>query len=95
VIGIKCKIDCRESLAVTRFPENLIVPTYLVECLPIAQTSFFFSSLKFLLALVAGVVMAFAFQLLFTNLAIAVVTGPDSLSNDSDSAKMAQRAKNV
>ena len=31
MIGIKCKIDCRESLAVTRSPENLIVPTYLLE----------------------------------------------------------------
>jgi hypothetical protein len=31
MVGIKCKIDCRESLAVTRSPENLIVPTYLME----------------------------------------------------------------
>ena len=50
-----------------------------------------FSSPNFVLALVAGVVMAFAFQLLFANLAIAVIAAPDgrssshSSSGDSDS----------
>lgn len=42
-----------------------------------------FSGANFLLALIAGVIMAFAFQLLFANLAIAVIAGPDSPSNSS------------
>ena len=37
---------------------------------------------NFFLALVVGVLMAFAFQLLFTNLAIAVIAAPDSSPHD-------------
>lgn len=66
-----------------------------VESLPIAQTAILFSSPKFLLALVVGVVMAFAFQLLFTNLAIAVVAGPDSPSNDSDSESLGDTIRGI
>jgi hypothetical protein len=33
VSGFKCKIDILESLAVTKFPRKLIVPTYLERCL--------------------------------------------------------------
>ena len=45
---------------------------------PADDPTMLFSGAKFVLALVAGVIMAFAFQLLFTNLAIAVIAGPDS-----------------
>ncbi|MBK1987733.1 MFS transporter [Sphaerospermopsis aphanizomenoides BCCUSP55] len=41
------------------------------EVLTPVQTSFVFSSPKFLLALLSGIVMALAFQLLFTNLSVA------------------------
>jgi hypothetical protein len=52
--------------------------------LPVTDPFMLFSGDKFLLALVVGVVMAFAFQLLFTNLAIAVIASPDSPSKHSD-----------
>jgi hypothetical protein len=51
--------------------------------LPITDPFMLFSGAKFLLALIVGVVMAFAFQLLFTNLAIAVIAGPDSPTKES------------
>ena len=57
-------------------------PYQLIEQFPIEETAILFSGPKFVLALVAGVVMAFAFQLLFTNLAIALVAAPGG--NDSD-----------
>ena len=60
-------------------------PQPLIEQFPIEETTFIFSGPKFILALIAGVVMAFAFQLLFTNLAVAVVAAPDSPSS-SESA---------
>ena len=62
-------------------------PYQVVEQLPIEETTILFSGPKFVLALVAGVVMAFAFQLLFTNLAIAIVASPggSSSSDDQDS----------
>ena len=53
--------------------------------LPVEDPVLIFSGAKFALALVVGVIMAFAFQLLFTNLAIAVVAGPDSSTKKSDS----------
>ena len=53
--------------------------------LPVEDPVLIFSGAKFVLALVVGVIMAFAFQLLFTNLAIAVVAGPDSSTKKSDS----------
>lgn len=74
---------------------TVLLPNPVVEHLPIAETSLLFSSPKFLLALVAGVVMAFAFQLLFTNLAIAVVAGPDSPSNDSDSESLGDTVRGI
>ena len=54
--------------------------------LPVDSSVLIFPGDKFALAVVAGVIMAFAFQLLFANLAIAVIAGPDSLTerNDSD-----------
>jgi len=54
--------------------------------LPPSEPVVLFSNPNFLLALVAGVVMAFAFQLLFTNLAIAVLATPEgSPSSNSGS----------
>jgi hypothetical protein len=60
-------------------PEDSVVTQ-----LPATDPFMLFSGAKFLLALVVGVVMAFAFQLLFTNLAIAVIASPDSSSKHSD-----------
>jgi hypothetical protein len=53
--------------------------------LPVDSPVLIFPGDKFALALVAGVIMAFAFQLLFANLAIAVIAGPDSLTDRNDS----------
>jgi len=52
--------------------------------LPVDDSVLIFPGDKIALALVAGVIMAFAFQLLFANLAIAVIAGPDSSSKKSD-----------
>ena len=60
-----------------------LLPNQIVAQLPITETTILFSTPNFLLALVVGVVMAFAFQLLFTNLAIAVIAAPDSPSRAS------------
>lgn len=81
------------SLATTISPN--ISPNQVVEKLPITQTAILFSSPQFLLALVVGVVMAFAFQLLFTNLAIAVVTEPDSPSKNSDSESLGDTVRGI
>ncbi|GAB4443490.1 MAG: hypothetical protein OHK0035_36890 [Cyanobacteria bacterium J069] len=62
-----------------------MAPGQIVGQLPTDAPVVLFSSPNFLLAVVVGVVMAFAFQLLFTNLAIAVIAGPDSVSSQSDS----------
>lgn len=72
-----------------------LLPNLGVAQLPITQTSLLFSSPKFLLALVVGVVIAFAFQLLFANLAIAVVTGPDSASNNSGSESLGDTVRGI
>ncbi|KAM3091427.1 hypothetical protein ACKFKG_25770 [Phormidesmis sp. 146-35] len=56
---------------------------------PVEETAFVFSSPQFLISLLAGVMMAFAFQFLLTNLSVAIVatpgTLPDSDDDDSDS----------
>lgn len=66
-----------------------------VEQFPIQQTAILFSEPKFVLALIAGVVMAFAFQLLFTNLAIAVIAAPDSPSENSDSESIGETVRGI
>ncbi|WP_225885189.1 MFS transporter [Leptolyngbya sp. KIOST-1] len=48
-----------------------------------------------MLALVAGVVMAFAFQLLLTNLAIAVIAAPDSSSSGSDAESLGDTVRGI
>ncbi len=60
-------------------------PSTLSGQVPIEETSFVFSSPQFLIALLAGVMMAFAFQFLLTNLSVAVVATPGTLSSDDDS----------
>ena len=52
----------------------------------VQDASFVFNGSQFFAALIAGVVLAFAFQLLFTNLAIAagISMAGGSSSNDSD-----------
>lgn len=63
-----------------------LVDSSIVGQLPVDNSVLIFPGDKFALALVAGVIMAIAFQLLFANLAIAIIAGPDSPTerNDSD-----------
>lgn len=70
-------------------------PYSLIEQLPIEETTLVFSGPKFVLALVAGVLMAFAFQLLLTNLAIAVVAAPDRPSNSADSESLGDAIRGI
>ncbi|MBE9013189.1 hypothetical protein IQ250_23615 [Pseudanabaenaceae cyanobacterium LEGE 13415] len=49
------------------------------------EETFLFSIPQFLLALFAGLVMAFAFQFLFTNLAVAFAASPGTPKDNSDS----------
>ncbi|MGG6270858.1 MFS transporter [Leptolyngbya sp. AN03gr2] len=56
------------------------------------EESFLFSIPQFLLALFAGLVMAFAFQFLFTNLAVAFAATPGAPKDDSDSFGEAVRS---
>lgn len=60
-----------------------LAPSQMLRQLSPGEPVILFSSPNFVLALVAGVVMAFAFQLLFANLAIAVIAAPDSPSSHS------------
>ena len=71
-------------------------PYQAIDRLPIEETTFVFSSPNFVLALIAGVVMAFAFQLLLTNLGIAVIASPDaSSSGSSDSESLSDTVKGI
>ncbi len=72
------------------------LPYQVVEQLPIEETTLVFSGPKFILALIAGVVMALAFQLLLTNLAIAVVAAPDMPSSgNSESESLGDTVKGI
>ncbi|MCY7321362.1 MAG: MFS transporter [Phormidesmis sp. CAN_BIN36] len=51
---------------------------------PVEETSFVFSSPQFLTSLLSGVMMAFAFQFLLTNLSVAIAATPGTLSSDGD-----------
>ncbi|ALF51810.1 hypothetical protein ACX27_01425 [Nostoc piscinale CENA21] len=67
---------------------GLAAITEVQEILTPEQASVVFSGPKFLVALVAGVLMAFAFQLLLTNFAVALrmsATDNDSSSSDDES----------
>jgi hypothetical protein len=63
--------------------------------LPIADPIMVFSGAKFLLALVVGVVMAFAFQLLLTNFAIAMIATPDASSANGDSENLGDTIRGI
>lgn len=71
------------------------LPEQIVESVPIKETTIMFSSPNFVLALVAGVMMAFAFQLLLTNLAIAVVASPDSPSDEGSSESLGDTVRGI
>ncbi len=65
-------------------PFGLAPITLAQEVLTPEQSSVLFSGPKFLVALVAGVSMAFAFQLLFTNFSLAVGISSWEIDSDSD-----------
>ncbi|MFS0514601.1 MFS transporter [Nostoc sp. UIC 10607] len=65
-------------------PLGLAPITLAQEVLTPEETSVLFSGPKFLVALVAGVLMAFAFQLLFTNFSVAVGISSWEIDSDSD-----------
>ena len=69
--------------AATLLPSQMLGQVPSIPPLPgtIVENDPLFSG-HFFLALVVGVLMAFAFQLLFTNLAIAVIAAPDSSPHD-------------
>ena len=71
------------------------LPYQVVERLPVEETTVLFSSPNFVLALVAGVLMAVAFQLLFANLAIAVVAAPDSPNKDNDDSDLGDTIRGI
>ena len=87
VITIGFNFGTSSGWAATLLPSQMFGQVPIASELPgnITETAIIFSSPNFLLALVVGVVMAFAFQLLFTNLAIAVIAAPDSSSHHSNS----------
>jgi hypothetical protein len=73
-------VGCLVALAAGWLPPALAqVP------LDVVPAGAVFSSGHFLLALVAGLIMAIAFQLLLTNLAVATVLSPGDSSSDDDS----------
>jgi hypothetical protein len=72
---------------------NLLYPV--VEQVPTEETTILFSDPKFVLAIVAGVVMAFAFQLLFTNLAIALIASPDNASSDDNQKSLGDAVRGI
>jgi hypothetical protein len=80
---------------ITGWPLAQVVTPYEAVEQPIQETVLLFSEPKFLLALVVGVVMAFAFQLLFTNLAIAIVASPDNPVSDDDRESLGDAVKGI
>ncbi|BAY17499.1 hypothetical protein NIES21_33370 [Anabaenopsis circularis NIES-21] len=75
------------SLGLHWLGSGLVAITRVQELLTPEQASLVFSGPKFVVSLVAGVLMAFAFQLLLTNFAVAFkisATGDDSSSSDDD-----------
>jgi hypothetical protein len=67
----------------------------LLEQLPLEESGVLFSSTKFVLALGAGAIMAVAFQLLFTNLAIALVAAPDSPLEEDNSESLGDSIRGI
>ncbi|MEI6445338.1 MAG: MFS transporter [Nostocales cyanobacterium ELA583] len=78
------------GLAPIRITGEVLAPQF--------QTPFIFSSPKFLLALLCGVLMAFAFQLLFTNLSVAAgisAIGTGAYSDDDDAQTLGESIRKI
>jgi ElaB/YqjD/DUF883 family membrane-anchored ribosome-binding protein len=71
------------------------IPQLVIERLPNEAPVVGLVGANFILALLAGVVMALGFQLLFTNLAIAVITAPGSDSSDDDSESLGSTIRGI
>lgn len=86
VLTIAFNFGTSSGWAATLLPSQMLgqIPTTPTLSGTIVEPTTLFSG-NFFLALVVGVLMAFAFQLLFTNLAIAVIAAPDSSSHDHNS----------
>lgn len=65
------------------------------EVLTPEEASVLFSGPKFLVALLAGVLMAFAFQLLFTNFSVAVGISSWEVDSDSDDESLGSKIREV
>ena len=65
-------------------PFGLVPITLAQDVLTPEEASVLFSGPKFLVALLAGVLMAFAFQLLLTNFSVAVGISSWEIDSDSD-----------
>jgi hypothetical protein len=68
------------GLAIERVIAQMGMPEILIE--PPETTALVFSSPQFIVALLAGVMMAFGFQLLLTNFSIAFVASPNTEVNE-------------
>ncbi|MEH2413763.1 MFS transporter [Nostoc sp.] len=76
-------------------PFGLAPITLAQEVLTPEEASVLFSGPKFLVALVAGVLMAFAFQLLLTNLSVAVGISSWEIDSDSDDESLGSNIRSV
>jgi uncharacterized membrane protein YedE/YeeE len=81
------------SGAATLIPDSGVEQLQIVD--PMVDPMMAFSTANFLLALVVGVVMAFAFQLLLTNFAIAVIATPDGSSHDKDTQSLGHTIRGI
>ncbi|MBW4671249.1 MAG: MFS transporter [Cyanomargarita calcarea GSE-NOS-MK-12-04C] len=75
-----------------------LLPMNLAQAVVIPEVSLAFSGPKFLVAMISGVVMAFAFQLLLTNLSVAVgisAIGTGAYSDNDDSESMTGSIRKV
>ncbi|MBN3872503.1 MFS transporter [Nostoc sp. JL33] len=76
-------------------PFGLAPITLAQEVLTPEEASVLFSGPKFLVALLAGVLMAFAFQLLLTNLSVAVGITSWEIDSDSDDESLGSNIREV
>ncbi|MEH2241994.1 MFS transporter [Nostoc sp.] len=76
-------------------PFGLAPITLAQEVLTPEEASVLFSGPKFLVALLAGVLMAFAFQLLFTNFSVAVGISSWEVDSDSDDESLGSKIREV
>ncbi|MEH1900119.1 MAG: MFS transporter [Nostoc sp.] len=76
-------------------PFGLAPITLAQEVLTPEEASVLFSGPKFLVALLAGVLMAFAFQLLFTNFSVAVGISSWEIDSDDDDESLGSKIREV